>query len=368
MAKSFSSLAKSYDSFSVPQYVISVAGKDLKVKEFPVLSINVSQTVGKASSAQISFACPFAIEKGKFEDNIYDKLKGGEKIEIKLGYAAGKLSKPETVFVGLIGAVRTEFSPGGVIVSVTCYDVRMVLFYNQQWRSFGGKKMKEVINEVLKPCKDYCKIEVAENKYDAVMDEKQAKWVQDNMDDYKFILRLAMVTNSTFYVKGDTLYFVDNIAENPSSTVKLKWGEGLMSFSSEIDWSGQIGSVEISYRSSERKTTEVPVKGNEIKGDGNHSSKDTNFVEKKSKEVTETMIGNDDQAKLYGKALLMENAMKYVTAQGSTIGLPDIQAGDAIEIDGVGKKLEGKYFLTQVTHRFDAGGFLTNFTCQRAKI
>ena len=50
-----------------------------------------------------------------------------------------------------------------------------------------------------------------------------------------------------------------------------------------------------------------------------------------------------------------------VTATGSTVGLPDLRAGSVVEIDGLGDRFSGRYFVTGTTHTIGDGGYTTQF-------
>ena len=361
----FDDLAKQYDDFRVPQYVINVGSpggslKKLPVKDYPVLSINVSQSVESASSAEIVFACPYDYEESDFENDIYSKLEPGSAVEIQLGYET-----PETVFVGILGSINTNFSQSGVTAGVTCFDAKMSLFYNTKWKSFKKESnMREVVEELLEPCEKYVNIKVSSLEFDDA-NESERIWKQDNIDDYKFIMRLASLTNASFYSSGDTIYFVSSIYESAKAEVELGWGKGLISFSAAVDISGQVGSVEVAFRNDSRDPDYLIYDGSDITLDGKRPGSD--MISKKTHEMTEVLARNMKQAELIAKNTYMKSAMNYVTGRGSTIGIPDIKAGDAIKLTGLGDALSDTYFLNKVTHQFDAGGFLTSFNCQKPK-
>ena len=50
---------------------------------------------------------------------------------------------------------------------------------------------------------------------------------------------------------------------------------------------------------------------------------------------------------------------------GSTIGLPDLRAGQVIKIKGVDYRFDGEYFVTQTTHTLDTNGYKTTFKARR---
>ncbi len=46
------------------------------------------------------------------------------------------------------------------------------------------------------------------------------------------------------------------------------------------------------------------------------------------------------------------------------VGDPFIGAKTIVEIDGIGKRMSGRYYLTSVTHKIDGSGYKTSFKCQ----
>ncbi|MDR2572461.1 MAG: hypothetical protein LBD23_19495, partial [Oscillospiraceae bacterium] len=299
--KTFKDLATTHKDFLIPQCEIWI-GKPgsglsglskLSKEDYPVLSVVVNQSVGPASSAEVVFICPYDYEKSDFKKNIFAELETGKMIDIKLGYAI-----PETVFVGVLGSINLNYTPSGITVGVTCYDVKMTLFYNIKWHSYASEKtMKAVVEKILEPCMKYGKVEVSSLAFDkAVVSGHEVPWKQDNVDDYRFLAKLASLTNASFYVSKDTVYFVDSIVESTKAEVQLGWGKGLMSFSADVDISGQIGSVEIAFRNAMRETDSVVVTGTKIQGKGDRPN--AGVVEDKVQESTETLVKNTKQAQL----------------------------------------------------------------------
>jgi uncharacterized protein len=62
---------------------------------------------------------------------------------------------------------------------------------------------------------------------------------------------------------------------------------------------------------------------------------------------------------------LRELAATMLTANGTSIGLPNLRAGANIKIVGVGKRYEGLYRLTQTTHAFGGAGYTTSFQARK---
>ena len=62
----------------------------------------------------------------------------------------------------------------------------------------------------------------------------------------------------------------------------------------------------------------------------------------------------------------MRNIMEQmVTATITCPGLPGIRTGTMVEIDDVGSRFSGPYFVTSTTHTIDDSGYRTSFTARR---
>jgi len=49
------------------------------------------------------------------------------------------------------------------------------------------------------------------------------------------------------------------------------------------------------------------------------------------------------------RAIYNSRALEFVTGSGSSIGLPDLRAGRVIELQGLGLRFSGLYYITQAT-------------------
>ena len=54
-----------------------------------------------------------------------------------------------------------------------------------------------------------------------------------------------------------------------------------------------------------------------------------------------------------------------MTAHGKTVGLPKLRAGTLVNIQGIGARLSGTYFVTKTTHTLGESGYVTEFDCRR---
>jgi uncharacterized protein involved in type VI secretion and phage assembly len=77
--------------------------------------------------------------------------------------------------------------------------------------------------------------------------------------------------------------------------------------------------------------------------------------------VSAESVNSFPDALSFAKAILTEILEGLFEGNGSCIGIPELRAGDMIDIAGVGKRFSGKYRLRKVTHTIDSGGYRTSF-------
>jgi phage protein D len=80
--------------------------------------------------------------------------------------------------------------------------------------------------------------------------------------------------------------------------------------------------------------------------------------------VIEHPVSTQNEADLLARGLMTEIALGYVSAQVTAVGDPTIAAGTVVEIDGVGTRFSGLYYVTRVKQVFD-GNLTTRIHAQR---
>jgi uncharacterized protein len=81
--------------------------------------------------------------------------------------------------------------------------------------------------------------------------------------------------------------------------------------------------------------------------------------------VVEVPVFTEKEAQALAKSLLQDRFKEVVKASGTTIGLPDLRAGQHVLITGIGSRLSGIYFVTDTTHTIGDGGYTTRFNARR---
>jgi phage protein D len=201
--------------------------------------------------------------------------------------------------------------------------------------------------------------------------------VQANQSDLAFLKeRAKRIDFDVFMItekSGDAiLNFIrpsDGRDDQPIRLYTLVWGESLIDFSPVLTLSRQVSKVVV--RGWDPRTKE-PITG-EATADDLPTGKGTSGPAAAAKlgkgnkqdAVVDARVFSKEEATELAKALLADRAYKFVTGTGRVIGLPDLRPGDNLELQRLGDRFSGTYFVTKVEHTLSGSGFTTQFDVRR---
>jgi len=200
---------------------------------------------------------------------------------------------------------------------------------------------------------------------------------QQNIFDIDFLLTRARERGYVVIIKeADTqknlprrLYFGPSegrISGLRPVTFELEHGKSLLDFKPTLTTANQARSVTVNGwdRRNKKAITGKASLDNDVKL--NSDLKELlERCDSRDPVVVEMPVFTEKEATALAKSMLEERFKAMVTANATTIGLPDLRAGQWVYIKGVGSRLSGKYFVTDTTHTINDSGYYTRFTAQR---
>jgi phage protein D/phage baseplate assembly protein gpV len=283
----------------------------------------------------------------------------GKTVEIHLGYGADL--KP--AFLGEVTAIEPSFpQDGSPTIKVAGYDKS----YKMR-RSFPTPVSYKFTNDSLIAAKL-----AVTNGLIPVVDptpglEKQVD--QAGESDMAFLKARARKRFFDVYVEWDRLHF--QFPRPRTAAHVLEWGKNLSSFSPRISAAGLAGlQVVRSYNQELAQTIYGAALALDIDRDNlieRLGSSALDLIGSMVRQgVLEDQIDNPLDALAVAKALLQNLLDGMYEGTGSCIGLPDLTAGDYLEIRGVGKRFGGTFRVRKVAHRIDGSGFTTDFSISQS--
>jgi phage protein D len=208
---------------------------------------------------------------------------------------------------------------------------------------------------------------------------------QKNQYDIDFLLTRARRCGYVVYLREGNrnapiaserethLYFGPSDGRTPGEravTFRLEWGVSLIDFKPTLTTANQVRSVTVNGWDRGKKKA-ISVKAS-LDDKELNINKDLHEMLKscdpRDEIVVDRPVHTEKEAKALAIALLKDRHKEMVTASATCIGLPDLRAGQKVEIAGLGVRFSGTYFIIDSTHTIGDSGYLTKFTARRENV
>ncbi len=355
-----SELSRANGAFYVPAFAVFLGGDDVQRElRVAVSQVEVDLTLGAAGRFSMSIVDCYSIEKHAFMSglgaDILNLFKFGASVEIRMGY--GDVNDLVPLLTGTITEVATSFPESGYPeLTVSGYDHAFPLTLGKNSRNWSARTDSYAVAEIVRFHNLTGDIDSTSETHSQIEQNQEA--------DLDFIKKLAEHNGFEFYVEGNRLRFGKPKGAG-DGLVKLRWGEGLLSFKPEANLAGQVSAVEVHGWD---VATKQPIVGRATSGDElDRDARRDSAAQLLQKGVQSPVlrlrqpVQSQAQADQLARAALNERATKFLTGEGESIGLPQIRPDTNITLGNLGTAFSRTYYVQQATHRVDGNGYRTRF-------
>ena len=336
---------------SITDAVVKFDGVSLAVATLDKLvDMRVDNALGSPAQATLRF---FDDDFNLFDDKKLSKI--GASVTISLNRQGGAVQQ---VFAGEVVAIGTDQSPTALHELVlTCYDrahrmARQSVLQTYQKQSYGDIVQSMAQQHGLSA------------EVDSSITTIKFDHLTQTTDDASFLTQLCRRSGVHWRVDGTKLKLFAAKAGQPVAT--LKWGVDLTRFRTR--YSATEFNDDVTVRGWD------PASKKEISGiasvaPGHHGSSglhsqqgDVKSLGTSKRSTSRAVVVSQAEAEQVAKALRERATTAEVVARGETFGDPRLVPGTFVDIEGVGTRLKGTYFITSVEHVYNPQGYMTRFT------
>ncbi|MDF5716306.1 MAG: VgrG-related protein [Rhizonema sp. NSF051] len=284
---------------------------------------------------------------------------------LKIGFESSttkaiEFNKEEQQYLidGEITAIEVHFThTSEAHIVVRGYDVSHRLHRGRYNRSFLNQTDSDIVRKVVSEVGiKLGQIDNSGEPHDYVF--------QENQTNMEFLRERAARIGFELFIQDNKLNF-----RKPESktSLNLKWLVDISSFSTRITSSEQVSSVEVrswdytqkklitSIKKSEKLVTET--------GNGKGSSTSSKFnMGNPTMIVVDQPVFKPKEADTMAQALCDELGGEFVYADAKAEGNPEIRPGKVIQLDGMGDRYSGKYYVTETRHFYTQRVYKTEFS------
>jgi phage protein D len=363
-----------YGDFYVPYFEVKIDGsvqpKDV-VRD--ILQVTYKDNIEEIDSFEISINNWDAATRA-FKYSDADRFDPGKIVELWMGYYGG--GRLRLMLKGEIVSLRPSFpADGGPTLAVSGLNVLHKLRTKPRSDIYETMTDSEIANVIGDNLRAFgARVQTHPPPNETVWDYL----IQDNKLDIVFLMERARRGGYDLFVEEqgangqatETVIHFGRSVDVRETAYKLTYRRSLIEFQPELTTAHQVGKVIFTSWDPVNKEPikyvatrdEITVQG--VGARGGQAAIDES-IKDKAEVVAHTPVQSLEEARTLAREILERNAKEMVKASGSVVGVPDLRAGTALEIDGVGARFTGRYFVTSTTHTIGDGGYTTQFECRR---
>lgn len=378
--------------FYAPDFRLTLDG-DVAVEERrDVLSVTYHDNVNEVDSFELTVNNWDARRgKPKYDPPSADQFEGvfapGTDVVLELGYTGADGLREMTR--GVITAIEASWTESGAptltVRGLNALHALRRIEHTKSWRDTTDSSIASELGSNSRsddhpglgiPVRTNPRDEQTEefiemmNQYDIVFLLERAR-----LHDYEVVLHEPDASS-------DTRYITFGPSEATTPVYRLEWGKSLISFRYALDVSNQVGTFVV--RGWDRRANRELVgraTWDEIITDSDEQRRMRELVLPGFGERTHVETGQalrtQAEADSRARRLLSRRLKEMLSANGATVGLPDLRAGRKVAIAGFARRtardeapdvpniVEGEYFVTETTHSLGSNGYRTDFKARR---
>jgi len=361
-------------NYFAPAFRITVNGSRLKAD----VSMNIEQVqvVSKPDTLdKFSFTIANPLPKMRWtHTSDADLFREGNSVKIAMGY----VDDLQPMIEGEITQISPTFPAGDIpTVAIEGHTLLHRLHGTNNTRTFEKVTDKAIAEKIGQDLNLQVDAEDPGTQYEYVM--------QPNQTDLEFLRERAKRIHFEILVKDKTLIFRKS-QEAKAKTYTLVWANAqkavatgsnilpLTTFSLKMNASAPPTEVEtrcydpaskqafVSHAGPSDQTSKMG--GKQAGGD---VSKNAFKTDRKHVHVN-TPFASQAECDAHAKAAYNNKALGLISGTAETIGVPDLRAGQVIQLLGVGPRFEGDYRIDEATHDIGGDGYKTTLTVKRNSV
>jgi phage protein D len=350
---------RDFDTLS-PEIQVLINEQDMPVAaKADMVSVNVIEEVNANGTFAITLFCWDGIEmKVKWIDD--KTFEVGNVVEIRMGYR----DRLKSLFKGEITGMEPEFANAEPpLMTILGYDKSHWILRKHRTESYVNMKDSDIANQIAGNHGLRC--DITDTKVTI------AYVLQHNQTDLEFLRQRANRIGFETGVIDQTLYFRPR-RNNSEEILTLAREVELLEFYPRLSTIGQLEDVAVQGwdpKNKEKVFAEARVDdtnslvGASVSGPGMVRKA---FPDKSGGVSTHLAIGSRAEAEQLATGWFKDMSLQYVIADGICIGLPELRAGTLINIEGLGKRFSGHYYVTGTEHSYRPNrGYRTAFSARR---
>ncbi|NET83388.1 MAG: phage late control D family protein [Moorea sp. SIO1F2] len=282
----------------------------------------------------------------------------GNTVEVKLGYRENLA----TLIIGEITAIEPEFTIDRLPkVMIRGYDRSHRLHRGRHTQTFVQLKDSDIAGQIAQQVGLSSQVEDSGVVHDYIL--------QANQTHMEFLQERAGKINYEVMVEDRNLVFRPT-ANQDSEILTLTFSDDLLQFYPCMSSASQVNEVKVQGWNPKEKQAIIGRattgdEGSKMGGEISGAALSQNAFGTAVKTLSDRPIITLAEAEQFAQARFRQLNLELITGEGICRGRTDLRAGKVVQIEGVGRRFSGQYYVTSVLHRYRDSQYQTKFTVRR---
>jgi phage protein D len=286
--------------------------------------------------------------------------------QVELALQATTPGGPDPLLVGEVTALEVEVTEAGMHTIVRGLDKSHRLFRGTRVEAYVNMTASDIVSKVAQRAGLEARVDATSVLLDHVS--------QDGVSDWDFLRRLAAENDRVLTVVSSRLEFVKRpeAAEAPagrtgsrSNPLVLERGVNLVSIRGTVTSHGQVPEVEVrGWDPAEKRALVARQAARTVSAalDGVTPQKLASTFKSTTYVTGISTMAKQEVCTAAASSLADHLAGGFAELEGVARGNPELKAGTAVQLTGVGAPFSGRYVLSSTRHDFSPeSGYLTSF-------
>lgn len=327
---------------------ILINGKAVS-EDVSIYHMNIQQSVNRITTAQISIIEGSAASEN-FPLSDSSNFIPGNEIEIQAGFGL----KQQSLFTGIIVAQSIKIRRNeGSLLELTCKDKAVSMTLERKNRVFTDKTDSNILKEIIQSYGLTAEVDSTTNSY--------SQMLQYYASDWDFLISRAEV-NGLLVVNTQNKLLIKKPETSSEASLSLSYGVDIFAFDSQLNAIDQYESINAtSWNYKEQNLESVSVNQVDVSNEGNLQGGKI-AINASSYNLQTTVALDEGELKSWAEGKLIKSRLSKIRGRIKAYGNAAYQPNQIVELEGLGKRFNGKAFISGVEHSIEHGNWWSYLT------
>ncbi|MES2328691.1 MAG: type VI secretion system tip protein VgrG [Bacteroidota bacterium] len=320
--------------------------------DYGIVSINITHAINKISVAEVTLIGPIFPKSNSYPISDGADFDPGKTLEVSASFGG----EEEPLFSGIIVKHTAELDAKTPYkIKLICKHKAVEMTFNEKENVFKDSKDSDIITKLTG------NYDLGESATVAATTVKYEAFYQKRSTDWDFLLSRADFNGYIVTMDGKSLK-IGAPDFSAAAVQRISVSESMVRFEGELNAENQPASINASgWDTKTQKLVKSSSKEPTINVQGTIAAKALPAkLDQKALDLLSPTPMTADELKVWADASLLRMRLSAVKGKVKFLGSGVVKTGNIIELEGVGKKFNGKAFVSSVNHVIEPGSWNTN--------